>query len=252
MIILRNLKIFFNEMAVLKGIDLEIGRGELMVILGKNGSGKSVLLKSIAGLIKEYNGTILLNNIDIQKEHRDYQDETKDKGGSASFAYVFQKGGLFDSMNVFDNVAFGLRRKKYEEKDIDKIVREALCRVGLEGSEAKMPSELSGGMQKRVGLARAICLNPDIILYDDPTAGLDPILTDSIGDLILDISRSYKTTSIVVTHDLSLVRKIAETVALLYNGKIVFNGAKNEFFLEINSYARQFINGEIEGPIDIF
>jgi phospholipid/cholesterol/gamma-HCH transport system ATP-binding protein len=246
MILLRNLKISFNKMAVLNGINLEINRGELMVIMGKNGSGKSVLLKSIAGLIKEYDGTILLNNIDIKKEHRDYKSET------ASFAYVFQKGGLFDSMNVFDNVAFGLRRKDYDEKNIDITVKEALGRVGLAGSEEKMPSELSGGMQKRVGLARAICLNPDIILYDDPTAGLDPILSDSIGDLILDISRSYNTTSMVVTHDLSLVRKIAETVALLYNGKLVFNGAKNEFFLEINAYTRQFINGEIEGPIDIF
>ena len=167
-------------------------------------------------------------------------------------AYVFQKGGLFDSMNVFDNVAFGLRRMKVEEESIEKMVVNSLARVGLRGNEQKMISELSGGMQKRVGLARALCFNPNIIFFDDPTAGLDPILSDSIIDLILEIKNSLKTTSIIVTHDSKLLQKVADSIVLLYNGKIVFEGDSGSFLSKSDPYARQFIEGDIEGPIDIF
>ena len=169
-----------------------------------------------------------------------------------SVAYVFQKGGLFDSLDVFENVAFGLRRRGVDEDRIRGIVESSLARVGLAGSESKLPSELSGGMQKRVGLARAVCFNPDIILYDDPTAGLDPVLSDSIADLILEIRGSFSSTSIVVTHDLKLVEKIADRVALLYGGRIVFEGSGEEFFRADDPFARQFIAGDIDGPIDIY
>jgi phospholipid/cholesterol/gamma-HCH transport system ATP-binding protein len=244
MITIRDLRISFGGKPVLDGINLEVPAGGLAVILGKNGSGKSVLLKAVAGLLGGYEGSISINGI-----------EARDAGSTAGrfgMAYVFQKGGLFDSMSVFDNVAFGLRRRGRDEPALGAAVSEALRRVGLSGNDEKLPSELSGGMQKRVGLARAICLGPDIILYDDPTAGLDPILSDSIADLILEISAADQATSMVVSHDLKVARKIATMIALLYNGKIVFSGSAEDFFSGENEYARQFIRGDIEGPIDIF
>jgi phospholipid/cholesterol/gamma-HCH transport system ATP-binding protein len=155
-------------------------------------------------------------------------------------------------MTVFDNVAFGLRRMGVDEQKVEELVLSTLQRVGLKGNENKVPVELSGGMQKRVGLARAVCLNPNIILYDDPTAGLDPILSDSIADLILEIEQSFNTTSIVVTQDLKVARKISRNIALLYGGKIVYNAKGDDFFMGTDSYAKQFIEGEMEGPIDIF
>lgn len=243
MITIHDLRVCFNDRPVLDGVNLEVPSGELLVLMGKNGSGKSVLLKAVAGLIDGYEGLIRVDGSDIRSLR---------EAGPLSLAYVFQRGGLFDSMNVFDNVAFGLRRRKIDEVSVEKAVVEALNRVGLAGSEVKLPSELSGGMQKRVGLARAICLNPGVILYDDPTAGLDPILSDSIANLILEITGTYSTTSIMASHDLKVARKIAGRVALLYGGTLVFAGSADEFFSGSNKYVRQFIDGDIEGPIDIF
>lgn len=250
MIEIRDLRISFNGTPVLSGIDLSVERGDLLALFGKNGSGKSVMLKGIAGLIPGYEGSIKAGGVEM----REYflSGEPQNQSGRPSVSYVFQKGGLFDSMNVFDNVAFGLRRRKLDETSISEKVRESLASVGLGGSEEKLPSELSGGMQKRVGLARAICLNPDIVLFDDPTAGLDPILSDSIADLMLEIKNSYSMTSVVATHDLKLAMKIAGRAALLYDGRIVFRGDTEEFLRGENPYARQFIRGEIDGPIDIF
>jgi phospholipid/cholesterol/gamma-HCH transport system ATP-binding protein len=245
MISIRNVSISFAGKTVLDDISLEIADGEQMVLFGKNGSGKSVLLKTVTGLIPEYSGVIEINGIDL----RDYLNK-KDK--DIIIGYVFQKGGLFDSMNVYDNTAFGLRRKRVDEDSIAKIVTDSLTRVGLHGNEEKLPSELSGGMQKRVGLARVVCMNPSIILYDDPTAGLDPVLSDSIADLIIDIKNTSKTTSIAATHDLKVARKIADRIALLYNGKIVYQGHASDFFDKKDEYSRQFCEGDIEGPIDIF
>ncbi len=252
MIAVENLSVLFKEKVILKNINLEVIQGNTIVIFGKNGAGKSVLLKTISGLITDYKGTIKINGIDINMLHTLSGYKKIQTTNEPTLAYVFQKGGLFDSMNVFDNVAFPLRRIKKKENEIQDIVTHSLKRVGLSGSEKKLPSELSGGMQKRVGLARAISTNPDIILYDDPTAGLDPILSDSITDIILDIKNINHCTSMVVTHDTEVARKIADKVALLYNGEFVFSGSSNDFFNSENNYARQFIEGNLEGPIDIF
>ncbi len=245
MIRVRDLKIAFEGKTVIDHVTLTIEEGELVVLLGKNGSGKSVLLKAMTGLIPGFEG-------DVEIMGKDPRDQSRAEGQGTPIGYVFQKGGLFDSLNVFDNTAFGLRRRGVDETEIDRVVRDSLNRVGLGGNEAKLPSELSGGMQKRVGLARVVCLKPSVILYDDPTAGLDPVLSDSIADLLLSIRREYRTTSLVATHDLKVAEKIADRILLLYQGKIVFDGPGGEFFHGFNAYASQFRSGDIEGPIDIF
>lgn len=250
MIDIAGLGISFDGRKVLEGVDLKINSGETMVLMGRNGCGKSVLLKIVAGLIAGFSGKITINGSDIN----DYYSMENPGAGSASVktAYVFQKGGLFDSMSVFDNTAFGLRRLGFSEDDILLKTNDVLERVGLKGSENRLPSEISGGMQKRAGLARAICMGPEIILYDDPSAGLDPILSDSIADLIVDIQKNSNTTAIAVTHDLAVAEKIADQIALLYEGKIVFSGSPESFFSKENEFARQFIEGDPVGPIDIF
>ncbi|HOT44973.1 MAG TPA: ATP-binding cassette domain-containing protein [Spirochaetota bacterium] len=251
MISVKELRIAFDGRTIVDGIDFFVPEGATLILMGKNGSGKSVILKALSGLI-DYSGTIEINGVDIRDLYRERHRSDSNTSQRIRIAYVFQKGGLFDSMNVFDNVAFGLRRMDVGEEAIETLVLNSLARVGLRGSEGKLISELSGGMQKRVGLARAICLNPNIIFFDDPTAGLDPILSDSIADLILEIKQSLKTTSIVVTHDATIARKVADSIALLYNGKIVWEGESGAFFSGSDSYARQFLEGDIEGPIDIF
>jgi phospholipid/cholesterol/gamma-HCH transport system ATP-binding protein len=248
MIKVENLSISFEKKIILNNIRLNIAAGETMVIFGKNGSGKSVLLKAIAGLIQNYNGIIKINDTDIKQLYNNrstHEDDFK-------VAYVFQKGGLFDSMNVFENVAFPLRRKGLAEIEIQERVIYSLKRVGLSGNEQKLPSELSGGMQKRVGLARAICVNPNIILYDDPTAGLDPILSDSIADVINEIKAINKSASMIVTHDIKVAQKIAEKAALLYKGELVFSGSTYDFSNGNNVFTRQYIEAKLDGPIDIF
>jgi phospholipid/cholesterol/gamma-HCH transport system ATP-binding protein len=251
MIRVKNLRIAFDGRTVIDGIDFTVPEGATLVLMGKNGSGKSVILKALSGLI-DYEGDIKINGTDVRELYRDRYREGTDDINRFRIAYVFQKGGLFDSMNVFDNVAFGLRRMSVDEQSIDRMVVNSLARVGLRGNETKLISELSGGMQKRVGLARALCLNPNVIFFDDPTAGLDPILSDSIADLILEIKQSLNTTSIIVTHDGRMAQKVANSIALLYRGTIVFRGDSAAFFSKADEYARQFIEGEIEGPIDIY
>lgn len=242
MIHVEGLNVSFGEKLVLDDIFLRVPSGRIGVVLGKNGAGKSVLLKAIAGLVPYQRGTV---NVVSHPEKKEIP------ALGAPLAYVFQKGGLFDSMDVFDNVAFGMRRLGVEEDAVNSTVSSILERVGLKGSEHKLPSELSGGMQKRVGLARALCLDPGVVLYDDPTAGLDPVLTDSIADLMLEVRDRNAVTSLVVTHDIKFAGKIADDVFLLYRGRFVFSGAADLFFSKENPFAAQFIEGALDGPIDL-
>ena len=232
MIRIENLHISFGDKEILSGVSIDVEQGETVAVLGKNGCGKTLLLKAVAGLVKATSGAASCD--------------------SGRLAYVFQKGGLFDSMNVFSNVVFGLERMGIAEEEIKIRAEAALARVGLVGNELKLPSELSGGMQKRVGIARAICMTPDVILYDDPTAGLDPVLSDSMADLILEVKSSLNAASLVATHDLHVAEKIADRIVLLYGGVPVFYGGAEDFFAGGNPYARQFLDGDITGPIDIF
>lgn len=233
MIKVSSLTLELGGRVILENLGFELEAGRTLVVLGKNGSGKSVLLKTIAGLIGGYTGTITVD------------DDTR-------IAYVFQKGGLFDSIDVFRNVAFPLRNSGLGDEKIEEIVTGSLESVGLKNAAARFPSELSGGMQKRVGLARALVQDAQIILYDDPTAGLDPILSDAIADLMNDIRTRTGTASIVATHDLKVARKIADSVMLIYTGRPVFYGSAEDFFSKGDGYARQFIEGDIEGPIDVY
>ncbi|MCL2025324.1 MAG: ATP-binding cassette domain-containing protein [Leptospirales bacterium] len=244
MIKVTGLEIRLSGKAIITGIDFEVGEGKTLAVMGKNGSGKSTLLKAVAGLVAPDAGSITINGHGISEPFQESELPT--------LAYVFQKGGLFDSMDVFDNTAFGLVRLGVAEEIIQERVMVSLSRVGLKGSERKFPSELSGGMQKRVGIARAVCMEPEIIIYDDPTAGLDPVLSDSIADLILEIRDLTGAASILATHDLHVAQKTADTIILLYDGKAAFSGNNEIFFSKQNDFARQFIDGDMEGPIDIF
>lgn len=251
MISIKNLSVFFFNRAVIDDISFQVNQGETLAIMGKNGSGKTVILKAIAGLIPDYNGEITIDEKNIHDIFNRKSRHLDTEYRHCIMSYVFQKGGLFDSISVFDNTAFGLRRMGIPEEEVSERVISAIERVGLKGAENKLPSELSGGMQKRVGIARAVCMRPGAILYDDPTAGLDPILSDSIADLMIEIRNSLNTASIVVTNDLKVAKKTADKIALLYSGKIVCYMKTEEFFREIDQYSKQFIRGEIEGPIDI-
>lgn len=249
MISVTNLHFSLAGKEIIKDVSFELNSGEIFVLMGKNGAGKSVLLKIIAGLMPGFTGEVKVKGIPVEPGPGGVKPFT---GGRPAIAYVFQKGGLFDSMNVFDNAAFGLRRMKLSEDIIEGRVLEALERVGLQGSEKKYPADLSGGMQKRVGLARAVCMEPDIILFDDPTAGLDPILSDSMADLILDIAAGTGRAAIAVTNDIKVAEKIADRTALLFDGRFVYYGSGREFFLEEDDYSKQFIRGDVEGPIDAY
>lgn len=245
MIEVRNLIVDFGGGPILDGVEFHVPEGETAVVMGKNGCGKSVLLKSIIGLIAPASGNILVRGISPEAMLKKHERPVE-------MGYVFQKGGLFDSLSVYENVAFPLRRKKIPEIEVERTVADVLERVGLSGSENKFPSELSGGMQKRVGLARALCVNPSVMLYDDPTAGLDPVLSDSIAELMLSLRESYRVTSLVVTHDLKVAERVADQVLLIYKGKLVFSGTSKDFFMRTSEYARQFCEGDVEGPMDMY
>ncbi len=225
MIEIRNLVKNFGGKNVLNGIDLDINKGETTVIIGKSGSGKSVLIKHIVGLLKPDGGYVKVEGeiINELNEKDLYLIRRK-------FGFLFQGSALFDSMTVEENISLPLVESGngYSQKDIQKNVAEKLELVGLPGVEKLKPSELSGGMKKRVGLARALITNPDYILYDEPTTGLDPIMSDSIDNLIRELSEKIQVTSVVVTHDMYSVKNVAHIVALLHEGKIYFRGTPEE------------------------
>ena len=246
MIEIINLCKSFEPRRIFHNLNLTIKTGETLVIIGRSGVGKSVLLKHIVGLIQPDSGQILIDGIDIcAVSDRNELDQVRMK-----FGMLFQGAALFDSMTIWENVGFGLiQHSSLSEGDIKQRVRECLSLVGLKGIEEMQPAELSGGMRKRVGLARAICMNPEILFYDEPTTGIDPIIADAINDLIIDLQNKLKVTSIVVTHDMISAYKVANRIAMLYAGKIIEVGTPDEIRNTQHPIIRQFITGAAVGPI---
>ena len=245
MIKISNLCKSFGGRPVLYNLDLTIEKGETMAVIGRSGCGKSVLLKHIMGVIHPDAGSIAVSGEEITTMTPKQINQIRLKMGM-----LFQGAALFDSLTVWENVGFALL--EHSKKDVDFIRQrgaECLNLVGLRGIEELYPSALSGGMRKRVGLARAICMNPEIILYDEPTTGLDPIMADGINNLIVDLQRKLSVTAIVVTHDMNSVYKVASRVAMLYQGRIIEVCTPQEIQRTQNPVVKQFIRGEAQGPI---
>ncbi len=245
MIEIINLSKTFRRHQVLSNLNLTIQTGETMVIIGRSGGGKSVLLKHIVGLLKPDNGQVMV----------DGQDLTKLSGSALQavrmrFGMVFQGAALFDSLTVGENVGFALREHRLlPEPAIAERVRECLALVGLKGIEAMKPAELSGGMRKRVGIARALSIRPEILLFDEPTTGIDPVMADSVNTLIKALHDRLKVTLIMVTHDMVSAYKVASRIAMLYEGRIIAVGTPTEMQESTHPVVRQFVRGEAEGPI---
>ena len=235
----------FGNNHVLRGIDLNVKHGESMVVIGGSGSGKSVLIKCIIGILKPEQGKIYVAGQEIVSLKEKCLYETRKK-----FGMLFQAGALFDSMKVWENVGFALlQHTNLSKEEVKKTAMEKLNLLGLYHIEDLMPSELSGGMRKRVGLARAIAIEPEILLYDEPTTGLDPIRADSINELIVEMREKIKVTSITITHDMVSAYKIGDRIAMLYQGKITEVGTPDEIKNSTNAIVQQFIQGKAEGPI---
>jgi phospholipid/cholesterol/gamma-HCH transport system ATP-binding protein len=230
----------FGRQVVLNGIDLQVREGQSLVILGASGSGKSVMLKHIVGLLHPEGGEVWFDGRRI-----DNLPERKLVSIREQFGFLFQMGALFDSMSVEDNVAFALvEHTSKPPEEISRIVDEKLCMVGLPEVRKKMPAELSGGQRKRVALARAIALNPRVILYDEPTTGLDPIRADVINELILKLQREMHVTSIVVTHDMHSAFKVADRIVMLHEAKLIFDGTPEQVRTTDHPVVRRFVAGE--------
>jgi phospholipid/cholesterol/gamma-HCH transport system ATP-binding protein len=230
---------------VLDDLTFDVERGESLVIVGGSGVGKSVTLKHIIGLMKPDRGQIIIDGQDINEMKEVALNQFRRK-----FGMSFQEGALFDSMSVFENIAFPLRRQtKFSEQQIAARVDECLDMVHLDGVASKRPSELSGGMIRRVGFARAISLKPEILLFDEPTTGLDPVISDVIAELIVEMDRTLNTTTVTITHDMKVAFKIADRVGMLYKGRIVEEGTPEEFQQSANPIVQQFIEGRAEGPL---
>jgi len=242
MIEVRNLQKSFGGHRVLDHVNMRIDAGESVVIIGRSGGGKSVLLKHLIGLLHPEHGEVLVDGQNIVPMNERELIEVRRK-----FGMLFQGAALFDSMTVAENIAFALRRqRKCSEADVQATVTEALELVELPGTENKHPSELSGGMRKRVGLARAIVYRPQILLYDEPTTGLDPVISDSIDKLIISIGQKLNVTSVVVTHDMRSARRIAQRIFMLYHGKIYAEGTPEEIFASQDPIVHHFVNGIAE------
>ncbi len=236
---------YFRKNRILAGVNLDIEPGKITSIVGRSGCGKSVLLKHIVALLRPDRGRILIRNEDISELSLKELYQVRKKMG-----LVFQNGALFDSMSVYENLTLGLREHTHmTEKEMQKKASGLLEMVGLPGIEKYKPSELSGGMRKRVSLARALSMDPQYVLYDEPTTGLDPIMSAIIDDLIIRLNNELKITSIVVTHDMKSVYKISDRVAMLHYGVVRFVGTPEELKATTDPVVRQFIEGNIEGPI---
>ena len=245
---IENLVKEFGGMRVLDGINLEVYKGETLVIVGGSGCGKSTLLRHIIGQLRPDSGKVYLFGEDITKINEDEMDRLKKR-----FGMLFQSAALFDSLTVEENIALPMmEHTKLDEHIIKIMVKMKLNQVGLRGFGHLMPSQLSGGMRKRVGLARAVALDPEIIFYDEPSAGLDPVVTAVVDKLIIDLANALSITSVVVTHDMNSVFRIADRIVMLYKGKVLQIGTKEEIQNSKNEYIQQFINGTIEGPMQFF
>lgn len=246
-LVIKDLKKNFGSKQVLTGIDLQANKGESIVILGGSGSGKSVLIKIIASLLTPSSGSVKIDEMEVANIGARDRDNLMEK-----FGFLFQGGALFDSIPIWENVAFRLiNQKKLDKKKARAIAIEKLKAVGLSEKVADLyPAELSGGMQKRASLARAIAADPEIIFFDEPTTGLDPIMADVINDLIISNSKQLGATTITITHDMASARKIADKIAMLYEGKIIWFGDVKNMDSSDNPYLDQFIHGRAEGPIN--
>ena len=244
----KNLHKSFGHKVVLDGVDIDIAEGESLVVIGGSGTGKSVLIKCIQGIITPDEGSIKINGKESVGADRKEAEKLYSKMGM-----LFQGGALFDSLTVWENVAFGLiENQKMPRKKAKQEAVKYLRQVGLSEDVADLsPSELSGGMQKRVGLARAIATNPEIIFFDEPTTGLDPIMADVINDLIINSVKKIGASALSITHDMASARKIADRIAMLYKGKIVWQGSVQELDTTDNPYVRQFVQGSSQGPIKV-
>jgi len=243
---LRHIAKRFGHHVVLNDVSLNIDAGKCIVVIGASGTGKSVLLKHIVGLLRPDRGEVWFDGQRI-----DDLPERKLMVVRQRFGFLFQMGALFDSQTVLDNVAFPLvEHTKKSSEEIRRIARHKLTMVGLPDAGKKMPMELSGGQRKRVALARAIALDPDVILYDEPTTGLDPIRSDVINELIIKLQRELKVTSIVVTHDMNSAFKVADRMVMLNEGKVIFNGPPDEIRQDKNTVVRAFVEGEA-GPKEL-
>lgn len=245
MIEIINLCKSFDEHLVLNNLNLNIKHGETMVIIGRSGCGKSVLLKHIIGIMKPDSGQVIIDSVDITT-----LDEKELNNVRMKFGMLFQGAALFDSLSVGENVGFALyEHSNLSNFQIQERIKGCLKHVGLSGIEHLKPAELSGGMRKRVGLARSICVNPEIVMYDEPTTGVDPIMGDAVNDLIITLHDKLNVTSIAVTHDMVSAYKIASRIAMLYEGKIIEVGTPDEIKNTKNPVVKQFITGAAAGPI---
>ena len=247
-ITISNLHKSFGNKKILDGIDLEVAKGESLVIIGGSGSGKSVLLKTLIGLIKHDHGSVKIDDQEMTNLGSKQYNQLMHR-----FGFLFQGGALFDSLSIWENIAFSLIQSQNISKDkAQEIAVKNLIAVGLDATILNhYPSELSGGMQKRVALARAIATDPEIIFFDEPTTGLDPIMANIINDLIVECSKKLGATTVTITHDMESVKKIASRVAMLYKGKIIWQGTADELYSSANPYVDQFVNGKMNGPIKI-
>ena len=243
---LRNVHKRFGSKVVLDGINLTVPKGQSMVVIGGSGTGTSVMIKCVLGIIRPDRGEIFVDGKNVLKMDQSAREQVLRK-----FGMLFQGGALFDSLSVWENVAFGLiQGRRMKRKEARDIAIEKLAKVGLDAAVGELyPAELSGGMQKRVGLARAIAVDPEIIFFDEPTTGLDPITADVINQLIVDRVKELGATTLSITHDMASVRKIADRVAMIYKGKIIWDGPCAEIDKSGNEYVDQFIHGRAEGPI---
>lgn len=243
---LRGVRKSFGDKHVLRGIDLDVAAGESLVILGGSGTGKSVLLKHMIGLLQPTSGTIHVDGVDLASLSKDELIDFRRRYGMS-----FQEGALFDSMTVWDNIAFPLRRArpKRSKDAIDRRVEACLDTVGLEGVGERLPSELSGGMRRRVGFARAIALEPEILLFDEPTTGLDPVMTAVIDQVIIDMRTGLGCTTITITHDLSSAYRIADRIAMIHRGEILAVADPETFRNLEDPRIRQFLEGRARGPL---